>query len=104
MSALCQLTLLDQGGGLGEEVTADQVGSPDRLGYVSRWTVSSVVLMVAYLMDTTSHSRATAALHILLPSLIISIPGDRELKRMDSYRESHFLHKRPAFSLLLHLP
>lgn len=31
MFAACHLTLLDQEGGSGEEVTEDQVGSPDRL-------------------------------------------------------------------------
>lgn len=35
MSARSQVTLWDQGGGFGEEVTEDQVGSPERLGGVS---------------------------------------------------------------------
>ena len=32
MSARSQVTLWDQGGGSGEAVTEDQVGSPERLG------------------------------------------------------------------------
>jgi hypothetical protein len=32
MSALAQFTDLDHAGGVGEEVTEDQVGSPERLG------------------------------------------------------------------------
>jgi hypothetical protein len=31
MSPLAQVTDVDQGGALGEEVTEDQVGSPERL-------------------------------------------------------------------------
>ena len=30
ISAFCHETEVDQGGGVGEEVTADQVGSPER--------------------------------------------------------------------------
>lgn len=33
MLALTQFTEVDQGGGVDEAVTADQVGSPERLGW-----------------------------------------------------------------------
>lgn len=49
MLALRQVTDWDQAGAVVWEETAGQEGSPERL------------------MDTTSQSRATAALHILLP-------------------------------------
>lgn len=49
MSARSQVTLWDQGGGVGEDVTEDQVGSPERLILV------------------TSHPLATADLQILEP-------------------------------------
>lgn len=39
MLAACQLTLADHGGGVEDDVTDDQVGSPERLG------VDSVRLM-----------------------------------------------------------
>lgn len=48
-SAFCHDTDLDQGGGLGEDVTDDQTGSPDRL------------------METTVQPRATALLQIREP-------------------------------------
>lgn len=34
MSPLAQVMSLDQGGGLGEEVTEDQIGSPERLCFM----------------------------------------------------------------------
>ena len=49
MSAFCHDTDLDQGGGSGDDVTDDQLGSPERL------------------IDVTSQPRATADLHILEP-------------------------------------
>ena len=49
MSAFAHETEVDHGGGSGEDVTADQVGSPERL------------------MDVTSQPRPTATLHIREP-------------------------------------
>lgn len=49
MSAFCHLTDLDHGGALGEDVTADQVGSPERL------------------MEVISQPLPTATLHIRDP-------------------------------------
>ena len=49
MSAFCQLTDLDHGGASGDDVTADHVGSPERL------------------IDVTSHPLPTATLHIRDP-------------------------------------
>jgi hypothetical protein len=52
MSAFSQETDFDHGGGVGDDVTADHVGSPDLD------------------IEITSKSRATAALHILDPAII----------------------------------
>ena len=49
MSAFCHLTDFDHGGASGDEVTADHVGSPERL------------------IDVTSHPLPTATLHIRDP-------------------------------------
>lgn len=38
MFALCQLTFVDHGGGSEDDVTADHVGSPDRLRLCIRQT------------------------------------------------------------------
>ena len=51
MSAFCHLTDLDHGGASGDEVTADHVGSPERL------------------IDVTSHPLPTATLHIRDPEI-----------------------------------
>ena len=49
MSAFCQSTDFDHGGASGEDVTADQDGSPERL------------------MEVTVQPRPTATLHIRVP-------------------------------------
>lgn len=51
MSAFCQETEVDHGGGLGEDVTADQVGGPERE------------------MEVTVQPRETATLQIREPVL-----------------------------------
>lgn len=70
MSAFCHDTSRDHGGGLGDEVTADQDGSPDRLCKMRSWTKeqsSCAFSSNAHLIEVTSHPRELAALHILLP-------------------------------------
>lgn len=66
MSAFCQETSLDQEGGVEEEVTTDQVGSPERL-VVSDHMICCVQRSV-YLIDVTSQPRAQAALQMRLPA------------------------------------
>lgn len=67
MSAFCQETEVDHGGGLGEEVTVDHLGSPDRLEACIRLYICSTV-EGTYLMEVTSQPRAQAALHMRLPA------------------------------------
>ena len=70
MSARAQLTELDHGGAVGEAVTEDQLGSPERL---ERWSellsdFRRDRMRADYLMDVTSQPRATAYLHIREPN------------------------------------
>ncbi len=67
MSAFCQETEVDHGGGLGEEVTVDHLGSPERLEARIRLDKCSPV-KGAYLIEVTSQPRAQAALHMRLPA------------------------------------
>ena len=65
MSADFQETEVDQGGALGDEDTADHVGSPERLHYFRGASNRSSGLI--YLIEVTSQPRATADLHIREP-------------------------------------
>jgi hypothetical protein len=65
MSADFQETDVDHGGALGDEDTADQVGSPERLEYIREAWNCSIGLF--YLIEVTSQPRATADLHIREP-------------------------------------
>jgi len=67
MSARSQVTLCAQLGGLGEEVTEDQMGSPDRLKGSGLISMLSFEELEMYLMDVTSQPLTTAYLHILEP-------------------------------------
>ena len=68
MLALTQFTDSDHGGGVLEDVTADQVGSPDRLRCCQMCVVEMLYReLVAYLMDVTCQPRAVAALQMRLP-------------------------------------
>ena len=73
MSARSQLTLCAQDGGVEEDVTVGQSGSPDRLycGSVSgsdgkAWN-GVIICRGTNLIEVTSQPRATADLHILDP-------------------------------------
>lgn len=66
ISALTQCTSLDHGGGCGEDVTEDQVGSPERLLIRCKFS-RSPRLQSAHLNEITSQPLATAYLHILEP-------------------------------------
>ena len=68
ISPFCQETDLDHGGGSGEDVTEDHVGSPERLTW-SDLVEDDLTIMLEppYLIDVTSHPRLTADLHIREP-------------------------------------
>lgn len=51
MLADTQVTELDQGGAVGDEVTADQVGSPERLGWCKNWWMRVDVYMICTVPD-----------------------------------------------------
>jgi hypothetical protein len=66
MFAFCHRTDLDHSGAVGEEVTEDQVGSPERLAQ-SVLEKKDETRGRGYLMEVTSHPRETAALQMRLP-------------------------------------
>lgn len=65
MSPLAQSTDFDHGGGVFEEVTADHVGSPERLNL--SLDIALLLREDKYLMEVTCHPLATADLHIREP-------------------------------------
>lgn len=69
ISAFCHETEVDQGGGVGEEVTADQVGSPERE------------------MEVTVHPREMADLQMREPGRVhyVSEQGRPVLGVLDGY-------------------
>ena len=72
MLAACQLTLVDHGGGVEEDVTDDQLGSPERL-YAALAALSCLMSIChSYLIDITSQSLAAAALQMRLPVVLVS--------------------------------
>ena len=81
MSAFCHLTDVDHGGASGEDVMADQVGSPERL------------------MEVTSQPLPTATLHIRDPKGALLTEGALYSQEPAgaSYRGSRCL-RRPRFS------
>jgi len=101
MLAACQLTLVDHGGGVEEDVTDAQLGSPERLHSVLAAISCLVLSCHAHLIDITSQSRAAAALQMRLPVVLVNW---REAYEDYSvlYLRTHCHHiQRSSFSRLL---